>query len=82
MTSLSVRELNSNVSRALARVRSGETIDITSNGETVAQLGPKQPLRDEIWLAAHNATLDFLREGLPLGVGKITEDDKYGDARL
>lgn len=79
MTALSVRELNANVSRAIARVRAGETFDITSNGEVVAELRPKPIVREAAWLEAHAATLAFLQRGLPLAVGRVTVADKYDD---
>lgn len=42
---VSVRELNANVSAALARVEAGETLTITKNGRAIAQLAP--PLADD-----------------------------------
>ena len=82
MTSLSVRELNSNISKALARVEAGETLDITRNGKVIAELRPKRPVRDAKWWKAARESDEFLRKGLPLGIGRITEEDKYGDAEL
>ena len=82
MGALSVRELNSNISKALARVESGETLDITRNGKVIAELRPKPPVRDAEWWKAYKESVEFLSKGLPLKVGKITEDDKYGDADL
>jgi antitoxin (DNA-binding transcriptional repressor) of toxin-antitoxin stability system len=82
MAALSVRELNNNISKALARVEAGETLDITRNGKVVAELRPKRKVRDDAWWRAWRETEELLRKGLPLGVGKITEEDKYGDADL
>ena len=79
---LSVREFNSNVSKALARVEAGEVLDITRNGKVIAQVRPKRPERDAKWWKAVRESDEFLRRGLPLGIGKITEEDKYGDAEL
>lgn len=79
---MSIRDLNANVSRAIARVKAGETLDITSNGEVVAELRPKSRTRDAAWLAAHESTLEFLKRGIPLGGKKITAADKYDDADL
>jgi antitoxin (DNA-binding transcriptional repressor) of toxin-antitoxin stability system len=79
---LSVRELNANISRALARVEAGEILDISRNGKIIAELRPKAPVRDAAWHRAHRESIEFLHKGLPLNVGKITEDDKYGDAPL
>ena len=82
MTVLSVRELNANISKALARVEAGEVLDISRNGKVIAELRPKRPVRDAAWQKAHDESIAFLRRGLPLNVGKVTEDDKYGDAPL
>ena len=79
---LSVRELNANISKALARVEAGEILDISRNGKIIAELRPKAPVRDAAWHRAHQESIAFLRKGLPLNVGKVTEDDKYGDAPL
>ena len=38
-----MRELNQQTSRVLARVRAGESLEITDHGEAVAQLIPVQP---------------------------------------
>lgn len=82
MAVLSVRELNANISRALARVEAGETLDIAKNGKVIAEIRPKPPVRDAAWQKAYDETVEFLKVGLPLKVGKITEEDKYGDAPL
>jgi antitoxin (DNA-binding transcriptional repressor) of toxin-antitoxin stability system len=82
MTSLSIRELNNNISKALARVEAGETLDITRNGKVIAELRPKKPPRDAAWWKAARESDAFLSKGIPLGVGRITEADKYGDAEL
>jgi len=82
MASLSVRELNANISKALARVEAGEVLDIKKNGRVIAELRPKRHVRDAVWRKAYKESMDFLRKGLPLGVDKVTEEDKYGDASL
>jgi antitoxin (DNA-binding transcriptional repressor) of toxin-antitoxin stability system len=82
MPAVTVRELNNNISKALARVEAGETLDITRNGKVVAEIRPKPPVRDAMWWKAVRESEEFLRKGLPLHIGKITEDDKYGDADL
>jgi len=82
MPVLSIRELNSNISKALARVEAGETLDISRNGKVIAELRPKRPVRDAAWWKAHEESKAFLSKGLPLGIGKVTPEDKYGDADL
>ena len=79
---LSVREFNSNVSKALSRVEAGETVNITRNGKVIAELRPKRPERDAKWWKAYHESIAFLEKGLPLDVGKIAAEDKYGDADL
>jgi antitoxin (DNA-binding transcriptional repressor) of toxin-antitoxin stability system len=79
---LSIRELNSNISKALARVEAGETLDIMRNGKVIAELRPKRAVRNEKWRKAYLESVEVLTKGLPIGAGKITEEDKYGDADL
>ncbi len=79
MGSLSVRELNANISKALARVEAGEILDISRNGKVIAELRPKAPVRDAAWQKAYEESVALLRRGLPLGIGKVTPEDKYGD---
>ncbi len=83
MAVLSVRELNSNISKAIARVEAGETLDITKNGKVIAEIRPKGPVRDAAWWETYHRMVARMKEGgFPLGPDKITEEDKYGDADL
>jgi antitoxin (DNA-binding transcriptional repressor) of toxin-antitoxin stability system len=82
MSRLSVRELNANISKALARVEAGETIDIAKNGKVFAEIRPKPRTANAEWRKAHEESVELLRRGLNLGIGKIDEEDKYGDAPL
>ncbi|MFN3944995.1 MAG: type II toxin-antitoxin system Phd/YefM family antitoxin [Allosphingosinicella sp.] len=82
MAALSIRELNANISKVIARVEAGETIDIARNGKVVAELRPKRRHRPDDWWEAWRQTEALLERGLPLGVGTLGEDDKYGDAPL
>ena len=81
---MTIRELNANVSKAISRVEAGETIEITKNGRKVVEIRPTviAPVRDEKWHAAR-ARMDALM-AKPFGKfsGKVTHDDKYGDAPL
>lgn len=43
MDRVGVRDLNQNTSRYLARVKAGETIEVTEHGRPVARLVPVQP---------------------------------------
>jgi antitoxin (DNA-binding transcriptional repressor) of toxin-antitoxin stability system len=82
MGAMTIRELNANISRAIARVEGGETIDVVKNGKVVAEIRAKDRRTDPAWQAAYENTLKRLGKGLDLGIGKITEEDKYGDAAL
>jgi prevent-host-death family protein len=84
MRSMTVRDANQNFSKILAEVEKGETVLITKNGRTVAELRPRpdDAREDPEWRAAYERMLQLMRETPATGfrVGKITEDDKYGDA--
>lgn len=79
---MTIRELNANVSQAIARVESGETLDITRHGKIVAEMRPKRPVRDAAWLAAAGRVEAIMAKGFELGGGPLSEDDRYGDAVL
>ena len=57
---------------------------ITKNGKTVAELRPRSdnPHDDPEWRAAFKRMVVLMQAWPERGyrVGKITEDDKYGDA--
>ena len=84
MRSTTVRDANQNFSKLLAEVEQGETVLITKNGRTVAELRPRadDPRQNAEWRAAYERMLELMRSWPDRGyeVGKITEDDKYGDA--
>ena len=76
---MTVRELNANVSQALARAKSGEVLVITKNGEPQAELRPPRPVRDEAWHAAYARMLKRMETGIfTEPVGTITYEDKHG----
>lgn len=83
MREMSVREANQNFSQVVAAAEQGETIVITKNGKPVARITPQHADRsqDPEWQAAYETLVKSLREKPATGfrVGKITEDDKYGD---
>jgi len=83
MAIMSVRELNADFSKALARVEAGEVIEIARDGKVIAELRSKgSPMRDAAWWEAYHRMVARMETALPLGIGKITEEDKYGDADL
>jgi antitoxin (DNA-binding transcriptional repressor) of toxin-antitoxin stability system len=79
MATLSVRELNSNISKALARVEAGETLDITRNGRIIAELRPRRRGRkqDPVWRASFEALMEEIEEGVPFG-RSFTYDERTG----
>ena len=84
MKILTARVANQNFSKVLGEVEQGETVLITKNGKTVAELRPRadDPREDPVWRANHEHMLALMRAWpvTDYRVGKITEDDKYGDA--
>jgi prevent-host-death family protein len=83
MREMTVREANQNFSKLIAAAERGETIVITKNGTPVARVSPQPSDRasDPHWQAAYAALEKSLRAKRATGyrVGRITEDDKYGD---
>jgi antitoxin (DNA-binding transcriptional repressor) of toxin-antitoxin stability system len=67
-------------------VEQGETVLITKNEKTVAQLRPRadNTREDPVWRAKFEHMVQLMGETPDTGyrVGKITEDDKYGDAPI
>lgn len=86
MKRVTAREANQNFSKLLAEVEEGESIVITKNGATIAELRPKSDdgRDDPEWRAAYERMVHLMNETPITGyrVVKITEDDKYGDAPL
>lgn len=84
MRSTTARDANQNFSKLLAEVEKGESVLITKNGRTVAELRPRpdDPRDDPSWRAAYARMVEAMRSWPDRGycVGRITEDDKYGDA--
>lgn len=82
MSVMTVRELNANVSQALARARAGEIVSITKNGEPIAELHPPRLVRDEKWQAARDRMLTLMKKKLGPHTGKLTYEDKHGPSVL
>ena len=78
MGMISIRELNANVSKAIAAVAAGETFDITRNGKVVAELRPKgnSRLDDPDRRAAYERLLAGLAEGLPGMSGAASYEER------
>ena len=82
MGAVSIREFNANISKVIARVEAGETLDITRNGKPIAELRPKGRVRDAAWWKAYDEMVEVMRKGIPVSIGKVTQEDKYGDVAL
>jgi prevent-host-death family protein len=84
MRIMTAREANQNFSKILAEAERGETVLITKNGKTVAELRPRtdDPWQDPAWRAAYERMVELMRTTPATGyhVGEITEEDRYGDA--
>lgn len=84
MRTVTARDANQSFSKLLAEAEQGETVLITKNGKTVAELRPRadDPRDDPEWRAAFDRMIALMEATPATGyrVGKITEDDKYGDA--
>ncbi len=86
MRTVSIREANQSFSRLLKDVEAGETVVITRQGKPVAELKPRPASRldDPEFREAYERLKRHLAQ-LPRDgyrVGKITEEDKYGDIEL
>lgn len=83
MRTTTVRDANQNFSKLIAEVERGETVLITKNGRTVAELRPRadDPREDPAWRAKYEEMLRLMDAWPDRGyeVGKITLEDKYGD---
>lgn len=83
MRTIAARDANQNFSKVLAEVEQGETVLITKNGKTVAELRPcpEDRAKDPVWRAKYERMVELMSQWEDTGyrVGKITGDDKYGD---
>ncbi len=77
---MSIREFNANTSKAFALVEAGETLDITKNGEIIAEVRPKRKNRmdDPEFRAARETLLEGLRKGIPGLKGPATYEERTG----
>ena len=77
---MSVRELNANLSKALARAEAGEVIEITKNGKPFVELRakPKDRRDDPKFRAAYERILERMERGIPGLSGPATYDERTG----
>ncbi len=80
MGALSVRELNNNLSAAIARVEAGEVLTVTKHGKPVLEMRPKpaNKMDDPAWRAAYERMLAGLREGVPCLTAPATYEERTG----
>ncbi len=77
MDRIGVRELNQNTSQVLARVSSGETIEITDRGRPVARL---VPVDDDT--STLNRLVSSGRALAPTGTGPVALPPVLGDSNV
>ncbi len=77
---MSVRELNANLSKALARAEAGEVIDITKNGKAIVELRAKRAnkLDDPQFRAAYERMVKGFEKGIPGLTGPATYEERTG----
>jgi prevent-host-death family protein len=77
---MSIRELNANLSKAVARAEAGEVIDITKNGKPIAELRakPKNRMADPEFRAARERMLARMERGIPGLKGPATYEERTG----
>ena len=77
---MSIREFNKNASAAFAMVQAGETLDITKNGEVIAEIRPKRKNRmdDPKFRAAYEQMVKGFEKGIPGLSGPATYEERTG----
>lgn len=80
MAVMSVRELNANLSKALARAEAGEVIEITRNGKAVVEIRAKRAnkLDDPQFRAAYERMVKGFEKGIPGLTGPATYEERTG----
>ena len=77
---MSIRELNANMSKAIARAEAGEVIDITRNGKAIVELRAKRKnkLDDPEFRAAYERFVQRMEKGIPGLTGPATYEERTG----
>lgn len=78
MSVMSIREFNSNVSKAVALVEAGETVDITRHGKVIAELRPKRAnkLDDPVFRANWERMVAGMHQGVPGLVAPFSAEER------
>jgi prevent-host-death family protein len=77
MDTIGVRELNQNTSQVLARVRNGETVEITDRGRPIARLVPVDGDRSVLSRLVASG-----RAAAPSGAGSVPMPPKLGNEKV
>ncbi len=77
---MSIRELNANTSKAIARAEAGEVIEITKNGKPVVEMRATRKNRadDPKFQAARARILERMERGIPGLEGPATYEERTG----
>lgn len=77
---MSIRELNANLSKALARAEAGEIIEITRNGKPIVELRTKRvnKMDDPEFRAARERMMKRMTKGIPGLKGPATYEERTG----
>lgn len=77
---MSIREFNANTSAAFAKVKAGETIEVSSHGEVFAEIRPKRKNRldDPKVRAAWEKLQEGFATGIPGLTGPATYEERTG----
>jgi antitoxin (DNA-binding transcriptional repressor) of toxin-antitoxin stability system len=77
---MSIREFNTNISKALSKVEGGEVIKLTRNGKVIASVVPERlnKLDDPEYRAKHEKMMALMREGIPGLKGPATYEERTG----
>ncbi|MBA3741508.1 type II toxin-antitoxin system Phd/YefM family antitoxin [Sporichthya sp.] len=79
MTEVPVRELNQNTAGVLARVKRGESINVTERGVVIARLVPAQPHPLAELIASGRLHPATIGGPAPRPVGPVRDTDEAGE---
>ncbi len=79
MSEVGIRELNQDTSGVLARVKRGDTIDVTERGTVIARLVPAQPAPMAELIASGALQPATATGPIPRPTGPIRTDSEAGE---
>ncbi len=79
MAALSIRQLNDNLSAAIARAEAGEVITVTRHGRPVVELRARSVNRtdDPVWREAYARMMLIMEDSVDFG-GPATYEERTG----